>query len=272
MILRRVGTVGSVGVAYHIPAAAHADWAPLSLLGGILSQQPNGRLYKALVESQKATSASAFAGNNHDPGLFTASAQAEPGQLDAVRDTLLQDARKPGDHAVHRRKRSRRPRSAAAATHEMMQSNSSAMAQALSSASALGDWRLLFVQRDRLQAVTADDVNRVARPISRSTTARSASTFPGRSRNGWPSRRRRRSRRIVKDYKGGTVAEAGEAFDPTPENLDARTKIVDARRHQGGPAAEEEPRRNGVAGADAALRQRGVAQGPDDGGRHAAGR
>src|SRR5207245_5473477 len=88
--LRRVGKVGSVGVVYHIPSAAHADWAPLTLLGSIISQQPNGRLYKALVEARKATSAGAFAGNNHDPALFTASAQAEPDQLDAVRDALLQ--------------------------------------------------------------------------------------------------------------------------------------------------------------------------------------
>jgi len=27
-LLRRVGTVGSVGAAYHIPAASHADWRP----------------------------------------------------------------------------------------------------------------------------------------------------------------------------------------------------------------------------------------------------
>src|SRR5262249_12444460 len=71
VVLRRVGTVGSIGAAYHIPAAAHSDWAPLNLLAGILSQRPNGRLYKALVESKKASSVNAFAGNNHDPGLFT---------------------------------------------------------------------------------------------------------------------------------------------------------------------------------------------------------
>jgi len=65
VVLRRVGAVGLVGVAYHIPAAAHPDHAPLGLLAGIVSQQPNGRLYKALVESKKATSANAFAGNNH---------------------------------------------------------------------------------------------------------------------------------------------------------------------------------------------------------------
>src|SRR5262249_25493445 len=109
-----------------------------------------------------ATSANASAGNNHDPALFTASGQAEPGRLDAVRDTLLQTlesmAATPFTAAeVERAKvRSRR-------AEEMRQSNSTAMSQALSSASALGDWRLQFLQRDRVAAVTADDVNRVAR-------------------------------------------------------------------------------------------------------------
>ena len=69
--------------------AGHADWAPLSLLAGLLSQQPNGRLYHALVESKKTTSVNAFAGNNHDPGLFSAMAQAEPAQLETVKDTLI---------------------------------------------------------------------------------------------------------------------------------------------------------------------------------------
>src|SRR5215813_8934575 len=54
VVLRRVGGVGNVGVVYHIPSAAHPDWAPLSLLAGLLSQSPNGRLYQALVESKKA--------------------------------------------------------------------------------------------------------------------------------------------------------------------------------------------------------------------------
>ena len=31
---------------------------------------------------------------------------------------------------------------------------------------------------------------------------------------------------IVGGYQGGTVAEAGEEFDPSPANLDARVKIV----------------------------------------------
>src|SRR6478736_4678050 len=76
--LRRVGVVASVGVAYHVPSASHPDWAPLSLLGGLVSQSPNGRLYKALVESKLANSAFANTENYHDPGLFHASSSCVP--------------------------------------------------------------------------------------------------------------------------------------------------------------------------------------------------
>jgi zinc protease len=226
VVLRRVGKVGSVAVAYHIPSAAHPDWAPLSLLAGILSQRPNGRLYQALVESKKATGAGASAGNNHDPGLFLASAEAETGQLEAARAALLETLEGmtavpfKADEVEKAKVRSRR-------SHELLQSSSTAMAQALSSASALGDWRLLFVQRDRLEAVSADDVNRVARtyfqkanrtvglyvPVDRPERLAVAPAPPLEA--------------VVHDYKGGSVAAAGEAFDPTPENLDARTKVVD---------------------------------------------
>jgi len=226
VVLRRVGAVGVVGVAYHIPAAAHPDYAPLSLLAGIVSQQPNGRLYKALVESKKATSANASAGNNHDPALFTASAQADPGQLDAVRDTFLQTLENLAtvpftEDEVNRAKvRNRR-------NQENLQSNSSAMSQALSSASALGDWRLLFVQRDRIQGTTAGDVNRVARTYFQRPNRTVGIFIPETKPQRLEIAAAPPVDTLVKNYKGGKVAAAGEVFDPSPENLDARTKIVE---------------------------------------------
>jgi zinc protease len=226
VVLRRVGTVGSVAAAYHIPAASHPDWAPLSLLAGILSQQPNGRLYQALVESKKASSAGAFAGNNHDPGLFTATAQAEPGKLDAARDALLETlenlAATPFTAAEVDKAKVRTRRN-----EERLQTDSTAMAQALSSASALGDWRLLFIQRDRLVAVTADDVNRVARTYFQKQNRTVGLYVPEDSPRRLAVPAAPPVETVVKDYKGGTVTAAGEAFDPTPENLDARTRVVD---------------------------------------------
>jgi zinc protease len=226
VILRRVGKVGSVGVAYHIPSAAHADWAPLDILAGILTQQPNGRLYHALVESGKAASVNASSGNNHDPGLFTASAQAQPGKLDAVRDGLLQTledlAAVPFREDEVQKAKVRLKRG-----QERLQSDSTAMSQALSSASSHGDWRLLFLQRDRLQSVTAADVNRVARTYFQKPNRTVGIYLPQEQPQRLAIPAAPPLETLVKDYKGGTTVAAGEAFDPTPENLQARTRIVD---------------------------------------------
>jgi zinc protease len=223
--LRRVGAVGSAGVAYHVPAASHADWAPLNLLGGIISQSPNGRLYKALVESKLATSASGGAGNSHDPGLFFASASCPPEKLDAVRDALVQTLETLGDvpftdDEVNKAK-VRNKRSA-----EQLQSNSQAMAQALSSASSHGDWRLLFIQRDRIAAVTTSDVNRVAKTYFQKPNRTVGLYIPAKESTRLSVPNAPAIDLVVKDYKGGTVGAAGEAFDPSPANLDSRIKII----------------------------------------------
>src|SRR5204863_6537158 len=99
--LRRVGDVGAVEVAYHIPAGPHPDMAALQVLANILSTQPSGRLYKALVESRKAASAAAFAGAEHDPGLMSVVAEAtRDNSLDEVRDLLLSTVEEVGTKGV----------------------------------------------------------------------------------------------------------------------------------------------------------------------------
>ncbi|MBS0263136.1 MAG: insulinase family protein [Planctomycetes bacterium] len=223
--LRRVGAVASVGVAYHTPAASHADWAPLSLLGGLISQAPNGRLYKALVESKLATSASAGADNSHDPGLFFAGSSCPPESLDTVRDTLVATIESLGD-TPFTDDEVKLAKARSARNSEMLQSNSQMMAQALSSASSLGDWRLLFIQRDRIAAVTAADVNRVAQTYFQKPNRTLGVYIPATEAQRLAVPAAPSIDSIVTGYTGGAVTAAGEAFDPTPANLDARLKVL----------------------------------------------
>src|SRR5207244_7307367 len=99
--LRRVGDVGAVEVAYHIPSGPHEDSASLQVLANILSTQPSGRLYKALVETKKAASASAFARGEHDPGLLMIEAEIREAKgVDEVREIILSTVEEIGHKSV----------------------------------------------------------------------------------------------------------------------------------------------------------------------------
>src|SRR6185369_13601871 len=88
--LRRVGDVGGIGVAYHIPAGPHEDTAALQVLANILSTTPSGRLYQTLVQTRKAASAFASARGEHDPGLMTIQAEVtRDASLEEVRDLII---------------------------------------------------------------------------------------------------------------------------------------------------------------------------------------
>ncbi len=224
--LRRVGKVGSIQAAYHMPAASHEDWAPLSILASVISEDKVGLLEKVLVETKIATSAGARAENSHDPGLFTFFVQPDEGQLELARETLLKTldslGEQPIDSDAVERAKIRAQRAA-----ENLMNNAGRVASALSSASALGDWRLMFLQRDRIQEVTVDDVKRVAQtyfpPHNRTLGVFLPTDEPMRLEIPAVAS----IAAVVKDYKGGEAIESGEAFDPSPENLDARIKTLD---------------------------------------------
>jgi zinc protease len=91
---------------------------------------------------------------------------------------------------------------------------------------SMGDWRLLFLDRDRIKTVTPEDVARVAKLYLKSSN-RTIGQFiptdhPDRSEIPAPAD----VSAMVKDYKGQAALAQGEAFDPSPANIDARTVRV----------------------------------------------
>ena len=226
VILRRVGKIGSIMAAYHMPAASHPDWAPLSILASILSEDKVGRLDKNLVESAIATSARAFADSAHDPGLFMFSAQPAEGKLEETEKILLDIVEKMNSKPFTSEE-VERAKVRAKRGYENTINNASSMMQTLSSASALGDWRLWFLQRDRIAAVTPEEVNRVANTYFKTHNRTIGRFIPVDEPQRLSVPAVESIAEMVKDYKGGAAIASGEEFDPTPENIDKRTTIVD---------------------------------------------
>ena len=98
--------------------------------------------------------------------------------------------------------------------------NSQQAALGLTGTIAVGDWRLYFVDYDRIKAVTAADVVRVAKlylkPSNRTVGEFIPTANPDRTEV--PASPNLES--TLRDYKTGLSVSQGEAFDPAPANIE----------------------------------------------------
>jgi zinc protease len=226
VVLRRVGDHQSVMMAFHVPAGSHPDSPALDVLSAILSEAPAGRLYKALVESKKAVSADAENYSLHDPGVEMFSAQvAKDKSLDDAEKTMLSVIdglikEPPSKEEVDRAK------TRILKNIDLELNNSGRVGLVLSEWASMGDWRLLFLNRDQVEKVTPEDVARVAKQYLKPDNRTIGRYLPAEKpdRSVIPP-----SPDIVaelKDYKGKAAIEEGEVFDPSPANIEARTTRV----------------------------------------------
>lgn len=222
--VRRTGDIGLIATSYHVPALAQADSAPLAVLANVLSDNPNGRLYKALVETKLAAFATATGDGQRDPGLFTAiAALPKTGDAVKVEAELLKQTEDVTARPVTAQEVAA-AKQRIANGYEKLLADANAVGMALSESQAASDWRLLFVQRDAIAKVTAADVNRVA-----ATYLKSGNRTLGRfvptdkpDRTEVPAAPKIAS--LVDGYVGKPAVAAGETFEATPQNIAARTQ------------------------------------------------
>ena len=223
--LRRVGKVPVVGLMYHIPAASDEDHPAVEILSMILGQTPSGRLYKALVKEKKmATKVSYDATAWYDPGILELMVNVADGTPpEQVRDFLITETEKFQAKPATPEEVERAIRKYLA-TRERRLTKSTSTATELSEWIGVGDWRLLFVHRDRVAKVTPADVNRVAAKYLKQSNRTVGMFLPTREVARTPIPPRPDVAKLLKGFTGGKGIAEGEVFDPTPENVENRVK------------------------------------------------
>ncbi|HVQ54441.1 MAG TPA: pitrilysin family protein, partial [Thermoanaerobaculia bacterium] len=89
--LQRVGDVQAIAAAYHVPSGTDASSGAVNLLEQVLTDTPSGRLYKALVETKKATSVGGYFMELHDPGFVIFNAEVRQDQdVNAAKTAFVQ--------------------------------------------------------------------------------------------------------------------------------------------------------------------------------------
>jgi zinc protease len=225
--LRRVGGVGLVGVIYHIPAGPHSEFPAVEILAQVLESEPSGRLYKALVETRKASSVSAEAGAFHDPGTLDIIAQVntkdEP-DLVKARDTIfsvVEDVVRSGVTSEE----VDRARQSILKERELSLHDPNSIAIELSEWAAQGDWRLFFLHRDRIEKVTPAEVKEVAGKYLAASNRTVGFFVPAAKPERTPIPETPDLVKLLKDYTGRKAeSSSGEAFDISPTAIEARVQ------------------------------------------------
>jgi zinc protease len=222
--LRRVGDISAVGVAYHIPAGAHEENAALQVLANILSTRPSGRLYKALVETKKASSASAYAGREHDPGLLTLEAEVPKGNsLEEVRDLLTAIPEGIGAQSVTVEEVNRAKQQILKA-RERAATDTAQIGVSLSEWAAQGDWRLYFLHRDHIEQVTPEKVQAAAAKYLLRNNRTVGLFIPTDKAERVTVPPTPDVAALVANYTGRAALAEGEQFDPAPAKIEARVQ------------------------------------------------
>jgi zinc protease len=223
-MVRRVGDIQAVLAAYHVPDGANPDAPALEVLASVLGEDSSGRLYKALVDNKKASQIFADDMQLNEPGLFLAGAVVnKTDSLDSARDTLLDTIaavikEPPSKDEVERAK------TRLLKNIDISLRNAEGVGLFMSEWEAIGDWRLLFVDRDRLRNVTPEDVKRVATAYLKPSNRTMGEFIPDAKPDRSEIPARTDVAAAVKDYKGEAVMAQGEAFDPSPKNIETRTE------------------------------------------------
>jgi len=223
--VRRKGDVQIVLLAYKVPSSLHPDDDALSVMTEILGDTPTGRLHKALVETGKAAQVFAFGATGYAPGLELVGAVVKADQpIEPVRDALIEQVESfaktpPTAEEMERVKRNLNN------AFEKALSDPQKVGVAFSEPISLGDWRLLFEGRDHLPSITPEQVSAVAvRYLKRDN--RTVGLFvPEDNPQRVDVPAAPSAAEVLKDFKGKEATMTSEVFEPSQDNINARTEL-----------------------------------------------
>ncbi len=162
---RAGGSLPLVWLGFHIPNASHKDIYALTAAAQILgsSQRRNSRLYKRLIDSGLAAKVNAHAQENRDPSLFLVTATCGHGaSADEVEKALLEEVARLAKEQVSESELARIKEANRKGT-TLNKADILGYSRLIAEAEAVADWRWVVEYDDKFEAVTAGDIQRVAR-------------------------------------------------------------------------------------------------------------
>ena len=224
--VRRKGDIQIVGIAYKVPSNLHKDSDGLGFGNAILATAPTGRLHKALVETGKAAQVFGFPLMGAHPGLQIFGAVMKKGDaMEPVRDELIKLVESFGEQPPTKEEMDRTKQNFLNAAEKALANHESLGVQ-MSEYIALGDWRLFFLARDDVEKVTPAEVAQTAKTYFRRDNRTTGYFVPDDAPQRVDVPAAPAVADVMKEFKPKAATSVAEAFDPSQENIDKRTRRV----------------------------------------------
>lgn len=224
--VRRVGDEQLILAMYHIPAGSHPDFAAVNVLSNVLGDTPGGRLHKELVEGKLASRTFGFDFQWKEPGLAIYGAQVDHSfDLNETEDSMLDELENINLNPITD-KEVKKAKQKMLKNIELSFNSSERIALNLSEWLGMGDWRLYFLNRDRIEKVTTEDVQRVAEKYLTRNNRTVGRFLPAEKPGRVEIPKIADISPMLKNYKGKEKIAEGESFEPSFNNIDSRTRLT----------------------------------------------
>ncbi|HVM88648.1 MAG TPA: pitrilysin family protein [Puia sp.] len=222
--LKRNGDISFIGMGYHTPAYADKDYVANDAVINILTNDPAGYFYKALVEPKLATKVSGFSFQLHDPGFTYFSCNIPKDKsLDSAKNAFITAANNLQSYTVTQEDLDR-AKNALIKQVTDVQNNTVNFCISLAEIIGSGDWRLFYIYRDRVEKLTLADVQAVLKkyylPSNRTVGVFIPDKNPERTTVGATPD----IDALVKNYKGKATKVQTETFEASINNIKKNTQ------------------------------------------------
>ncbi|MBL7720161.1 MAG: insulinase family protein, partial [Flavipsychrobacter sp.] len=221
--LKRNGDIQYIGMGYHTPAFASEDYVANDALIEILTNEPSGVLYKALIETKKATKVYGYAMPLYHPGFtyFNCEVPNDKSLADA-RAAMTAEMDKIGSMTITEEQLTRAKNSLKKAVEDQS-NNTIGFAVGLTEIIGGGNYRLWFIYRDRLEKLSLKDVQDVAKRYYKASNRTVGIFTPDKNPDRAIVANTPDINALTANYKGKEVKEQTETFEVSIANIKAKT-------------------------------------------------
>ena len=225
LTVKRIGDKVLAATLYPTAAGSHADSTAIAVLGEVLASSPNGRMHKSMVEAKKAVSVSNWPVALAEPGYIVFWTELSKTQsVDDARKMMLDQIEGIKKRPITAEELGRAKASLLNDIDKTI-NNPQALGTELSESIAMGDWRLFFLNRDRIEAMTLADVQKAGENYFKETNRTFARFLPVKESDRTVTPATPDVAKLLANYTGQAAVAEGEAFDVNPLNIEKRTTI-----------------------------------------------